>query len=400
MQIPIKLTKQAEIKQLALFNLGFRPFFLGASLFAIISIASWMLVYFSYVSIAIENISVSQWHAHEMLYGYSMAVVAGFLLTAVKNWTGHPTLFGKPLMVLFLLWAVARILFLFGSAFLLYVAVADLVFGLTLIIAISLPIVKAKQWKQLAVVSKVTLLWIGNIIFYLGCFGIFSSGIHYAINGAVLLFISLILMIGRRVIPFFIERGTDKKVELTQYKWLDVSIMILFIALFLNAILINDAILTTLFAWSLFVLNGYRLINWHTSGIWHVPLLWSLYVSAWLINVGFFFYGLPNQHFSFPILILHLFTIGGIGLMTLSMMSRVALGHTGRDIKKPSRWIGLVFLLLIVSVLFRAIVPMLTTQLYANWMMVASLLWILSFAIFVIIYTPILLEPRIDGTFG
>ena len=123
MQIPIKQSNQADVKKLALFNLGFRPFFLGASLFAIISIASWMLVYFSYVSITFENISISQWHAHEMLYGYGMAVVAGFLLTAVKNWTGLPTLFGKSLMILFLLWCFARILFLFGSTFLPWVAV-------------------------------------------------------------------------------------------------------------------------------------------------------------------------------------------------------------------------------------------------------------------------------------
>lgn len=400
MQIPIKQTNQVDVKKLALFNLGFRPFFLGASLFAMISIASWMLVYFSYLSITIENISISQWHAHEMLYGYSMAVVAGFLLTAVKNWTGLPTLFGRPLMLLFLLWCAARLLFLFGSTFLLWVAVSDLLFGLMLIIAITLPIFKAKQWKQLAVVSKVTLLWIGNIVFYLGSFGILTNGMQYAIIGAVLLFIGLILMIGRRVIPFFIERGTETKVQLKQYQWLDLSILALFVALFVNAVFINNAFLTTLFAWSLFALNGYRLINWHISGIWRVPLLWSLYVSAWLINIGFLFYGLPSQKGSLSILTLHVFTIGGIGLMTLSMMSRVALGHTGRDIRRPSRWIGLAFGVLIASALFRAIVPIFTSQFYSSWVMVASILWIFSFAIFAFIYTPILLKPRTDGVFG
>ncbi len=400
MQIPIKQTYQADVKKLALFNLGFRPFFLGASFFAMVSIALWMLVYFSSVSITFENISINQWHAHEMLYGYGMAVVAGFLLTAVKNWTGLPTLFGQPLMLLFLLWCAARLLFLFGSTFLPWVAMTDLLFGLMFIIAITLPIVKAKQWKQLAVVSKVTLLWIGNIVFYLGCFGMLTSGMQYAINGAVLLFIGLILMIGRRVTPFFIEKGTEERVQLKQYQWLDLSIMALFIALFLNALFFNNAFLTTLFAWSLFALNGYRLINWHISGIWRMPLLWSLYISAWLINLGFLLYGLPSQHGSLSILTLHLFTIGGIGLMTLSMMSRVALGHTGRDIKKPSRWIGLAFATLIASALLRAIVPMFTSQFYSSWVLVASILWIFSFAIFAFIYTPILLKPRTDGVFG
>jgi uncharacterized protein involved in response to NO len=400
MLIQIKQTNQNNAKKFALFNLGFRPFFLGASVFAILSIASWMLVYFSYLSVSIANISISQWHAHEMLYGYSMAVVAGFLLTAVKNWTGLPTLFGRPLMLLFLLWCAARVLFLFGSALLPWAAMADLLFGLMLIIGISIPIVKAKQWKQLAVVSKVTLLWIGNIVFYLGCFGVLTSGMQYAINGAVLLFISLILMIGRRVIPFFIERGTEARVQLKQYKWLDLSILGFFVGLFINAIFIQILFLTTIFAWVLFFLNGYRLYNWHIAGIWRVPLLWSLYLSAWLINFGFFFYGLQIQNGRFPLLTLHIFTIGGIGLMTLSMMARVALGHTGRDVRNPSRWIGFAFAGLAASVLFRAIVPMFTSQLYIDWVLVASVFWILSFAIYVVIYTPILLKPRVDGAFG
>lgn len=400
MIIQINKPNSENAKKLALFNLGFRPFFLGASIFAVFSIAAWMLIYFSYVSVSVENISISQWHAHEMLYGYGMAVVAGFLLTAVKNWTGIPTVFGMPLMALFALWCAARLLFLFGAALLPWAASADLLFGLMLIVAIAMPIVKAKQWKQLAVVSKVILLWVGNIVFYLGCFGVLTSGMQYAINGAVLLFISLILMIGRRVIPFFIERGTETRVQLKQYKWLDISILVFFVALFINAIFIQIPYLTALFAWILFALNGYRLFNWHAAGIWRVPLLWSLYLSAWFINVGFFFYGLQALYSSLSILTLHIFTVGGIGLMALSMMSRVALGHTGRDVRKPSRWIGIAFAGLVVSVLFRAIVPMFAPQLYMSWMLTAAMLWILSFAVFVVIYTPILLKPRADGAFG
>ena len=154
----------------ALFNLGFRPFFLGASIFAVISMVLWTLVYFSKGFINIEHISASQWHAHEMLYGYGMAVVAGFLLTAVKNWTSLPTLHGKPLAILFSLWCIARVLFLFGTTFLPWAATVDLLFGFMLIVVITVPIIKAKQWMQLAVVVKVLLLFIGNLVFYLGYF--------------------------------------------------------------------------------------------------------------------------------------------------------------------------------------------------------------------------------------
>ncbi len=400
MNIQINKFKQEDTKKLTLFNLGFRPFFLGASIFAIVSIASWMLVYFSNGFVTIAHISASQWHAHEMLYGYGMAVIAGFLLTAVKNWTGIPTLFGKPLAALFVLWCLARVLFLFGTTFLPLAATADLLFGFMLILAITIPIIRAKQWMQLAVVIKVTLLVVGNIVFFLGYFDVLTNGMLYAINGAVLLFLSLILMIGRRIIPFFIERGVAVKVQLKQYKWLDISILVVFLVLFLNVIFINAIYLTTIMAWTLFFLNGFRLCNWHTAGLWRVPLLWSLYLSAWLINIGFMLFGLQAENSNMSILTLHLFTIGGIGLITLSMMSRVALGHTGRDIKKPSPWISVAFISLILSVLFRVLMPIITPQLYTMWVLVAAIFWIVSFAIYTIIYLPILLKPRPDGTFG
>lgn len=395
----IQINKK-NIKKLALFNLGFRPFFLGASIFAVVSMVSWMLVYLSNGLPTTSHISASQWHAHEMLYGYGMAVVAGFLLTAVKNWTGIPTLFGKPLAIMFVLWCVARVLFLFGTTFLPWAAAADLLFGLMLIVAITMPIIKAKKWMQLAVVIKVMLLVIGNIVFFLGYFEVLASGMLYAINGAVLLFISLILMIGRRIIPFFIERGVEVKVQLKQYKWLDMSILIVFLALFLNVIFMQAAYLTSIFAWTLFTLNGFRLRNWHTVGIWRVPLLWSLYLSAWLINFGFMFFGLQSDNTNMSMLTLHMFTIGGIGLITLSMMSRVALGHTGRDIRNLSSWMKVAFACLIISVVFRALVPMITMQFYTLWVLIAAIFWILGFAIYIVIYAPILLKQRTDGAFG
>jgi len=227
----------------------------------------------------------------------------------------------------------------------------------------------------------------------------------YAINGAILLFISLILMIGRRVIPFFIERGVAMpangvRVQLKQYKWLDVSILVLFVGLFLNELFLQFNYLTMALSWTLFLFNGYRLRNWHTAGLWQVPLLWSLYVSAWLINLGFFLFGLQTLLPGLAIFTLHIFTIGGIGLMTLSMMSRVSLGHTGRDIRQPSRWLRFVFIGLIISVVLRAIVPMFIAQFYMGWVLLAAVLWCLAFAIFVWIYTPILLNPRADGMFG
>ena len=207
-------------------------------------------------------------------------------------------------------------------------------------------------------------------------------------------------MIGRRIIPFFIEKGVGVKVQLKQYKWLDISILFIFLALFTNVIFIQAPCLTPWLALALFALNGFRLCNWHTVAIWQVPLLWSLYLSAWLINFGFMFFGLQAESSNMSILTLHIFTIGGVGLVTLSMMSRVALGHTGRDIRNLSPWMRLAFVSLIISVMFRVLVPMITAQFYTTWVLIAAIFWILSFAIYVAIYLPILIRPREDGTFG
>ena len=402
--VQIQMNKPAQVKSFALFNLGFRPFFLGAAIFAVLSIAGWVAVYTAHSVVQINGILPSQWHSHEMLYGYGMAVVAGFLLTAVKNWTGVQTPHGKPLLALFVLWAVARVLLMFGTSLLLWAALADLLFGLLLAVAIALPIIKAKQWQQLGIVTKVLLLWAGNLVFYLGCFKLLDNGMLYAINGAVFLFISLILMIGRRVIPFFIERGVAhlvaNKIQLKQYKWLDISILVVFVGLFANEIFVHMAVVSSLLALALFALNGFRLFNWHIPALWRVPLLWSLYLSSWLINFGFLLYGLQTQ-LGIPVLLtLHLFTIGGIGLMTVGMMSRVALGHTGRDIKSTSPWLNAVFTLIAASALFRVVFPLFSMQNYTGWVVVSALLWMIGFAIFLVVYAPILCKPRVDGTYG
>lgn len=402
--VQIQMNKSKQLTGFALFNLGFRPFFLGAGVFAMVSIAYWLCIYNLPGLLEISHISPSQWHAHEMLYGYGMAVVSGFLLTAVKNWTGVQTLHGKPLLGLFALWCLARVLFLFGTNLLAWAAMADLLFGFLLIIAIATPIIKAKQWPQIPVISKVLLLWIGNIVFYLGSFGLLDGGMLYAINGVLFIFVGLILMMGRRVIPFFIERGVahlvTSKVQLQQYKWLDISILIAFLGLFINEIFVHITGISSVLALVLFALNGYRLYNWHTPALWQVPLVWSLYVASWLINLGFLLYGLQNQLGMPAILMLHLFTIGGIGLMTLSMMSRVALGHSGRDIKALSPWMKLAFALIVLSAVFRIVLPLVVIAHYPTWIAISGMFWIMGFALFLLVYAPILCKPRVDGAYG
>jgi uncharacterized protein involved in response to NO len=147
-------------------------------------------------------------------------------------------------------------------------------------------------------------------------------------------------------------------------------------------------------------LNGLRLINWHTPGIWKVSLLWGLYVSSWLINIGFLL--MATQYWlEIPsILTIHLFTIGGIGLMTLSMMSRVALGHTGRNIREPSPLVAYAMLALMMSAVFRVGLPLIDMSHYQWWLTLSYICWLLAFLLFLLVYTPMLLKPRPDGQPG
>ncbi len=398
--IQIQMRDSGPAKGCALFNLGFRPFFLGAGVFAIVSIVWWMLIYTAHSPVQIHSVTSAQWHAHEMLYGYSLAVVAGFLLTAVKNWTGQQTLHGKPLLGLFGLWVTARLLFLFGTDLMFWAAVMDLLFGFLLMISISLPIFRTRQWPQLGVITKILMLWVGNIVFYLGYYGILQDGMLYAINGAILLLIGLILMIGRRVIPFFIERGVQPSIKVEHDRWIDISILFVFLALFINEIFYQHTAIMPYLACGIFLMNGYRLCRWHARGMWRVPLLWSLYLSAWMINLGFLLYGLHIVYAIPLILVLHLFTVGGVGLMTLAMMARVGLGHTGRDIRKSSTWLVPIFIAMIFSVVLRVFAPMFLMQFYSHWILASALCWVLAFTAFVWIYTPILYRPRVDGAAG
>ncbi len=391
---------QHSLSKIALLNLGFRPFFLGAALFAIASITLWMGVYTFQWLLPITGISILQWHAHEMIYGFTVAVIAGFLLTAVKNWTSVPTIRGFWLLGLFALWAVARILILFGTRFITLAALLDILFILGLIIAVAYPIIKVKQWKQMGIIAKLVLLAVGNGCFYLGVAGFIEKGIYFSIYGGLFLIIGLMLTMGRRLIPFFVEVGVGYPVTLFNSKWLDLSSLIVFLVFFIVEVFIGNQQIAALLSLGLFIITSIRLAGWHTIGIWKKPLLWSLFISFLFINLGFLLIALlPLLNFP-KWLAIHAFSVGGIGIATLSMMARVSLGHTGRDVKNPPQQIVFAFVILIIGGIVRVILPLIDANHYLFWILTSQILWIMAFLIFSIVYSSILIKPRIDGQFG
>ncbi len=384
----------------ALLNLGFRPFFLGAAVFSMISIAFWMGIYIFAFPLHV-GISYVQWHAHEMIYGFGVAVIAGFLLTAVKNWTGIPTLHGFGLLALFTLWALARILFLLGTPFIFIAAIFDLSFILFLTGAVVYPIVKAKQLKkQFGILGNLIFLMVGNIFFYLGVVGFVEQGMYWSIYGGLYLVIGLIIIMGRRVIPFFIEAGVGYPVKFFNSKWLDAAIPLLYLAFFIVQVFVGNRYLSALLSAGLFIMTSVRLIGWHTIGIWKKPLLWSLFVAFLFINLGFLLIAL-SIFIDLPrIRVIHAFSFGGIGVITLSMMARVTLGHTGRNIQSPPKATTWAFVALIMGAVVRVILPLIAADHYLVWIAVSQVLWISAFLIFVVLYSPMLIKPRIDGQFG
>ncbi len=396
----MQISETSTNHSFSLFSLGFRVFFIAAGIFSVVSIGLWSAIYLFKMPLPLESISNSQWHAHEMIYGYAIAVISGFLLAAVKNWTGVQTLYGKPLMLLFSLWFVARILFLFGTTYLVAAAIIDSLFLFSLALAIGYPIIKVKQWSQMAILSKIVLLLIFNVVFYLGAVGILDDGVYWGIYGGIYLAVGLVLTMGRRVVPFFIERGVGYKVELFNSKIIDISSLVIFILFFIADLFIHNQLLTSWLALGVFIVNAIRLVGWHTKGIWKNSMLWSLYIALWFICLGFLLLAaIPLTGVS-KYLAIHAFTVGGIGVVTMGMMSRVALGHTGRDVTKPPTIMRYALALLVLTAVFRVIIPLFNTSNYSVWIGISQLLWVSAFLMFVITYFPILTKPRIDNQPG
>jgi len=394
-----KMTRQ-ETTKFNLFGYGFRPFFAGAGLFAVISVSLWLAFFLNLFTLPAGPISGFQWHAHEMIYGYAMAVIAGFLLTALSNWTGMPTPKGGKLALIFGLWAAARLLFSLGGPYLLASAICDLLFNSILLFVLGRLVIKSKQHKQFAVVAKLVILLICNLLFFLGVYGYVEDGFLWGIYGGLYTIIGLILTIGRRVLPFFIERGVPEQVHVFNSKWLDLSSLFAVLVFFISELVLKTPGLSAYAALIIAGVNGARLIGWHTPGIWKRSLLWSIYLSFWFICLGFvliaasYFFDTPKH------LAIHSLAYGGIGLATLSMMSRVGLGHTGLDISKPSKAISLAFILFIAGTIARVMLPLFNVFDYLSLIKISQFLWLVAFIIFTIVYLPILCKPRADGKPG
>jgi len=384
---------------IAILNLGFRPFFSGAAMFSFVSILAWtgLYVFNWHWQPALPGVT---WHAHEMIFGYAMAVIAGFLLTAVRNWTGVQTLHGIPLLLLFLLWFMARLLLAGDGRWLAWAALLDGLFNLLLLIALAWPVIKVRQFKQVGILSKVLLLMLANLLFYAGALELYPWGMQAGLTSGVYLVMALIFVMSRRVLPFFIERGLAGSVTLTNRGWLDAASLLLFIIFWLADIVEPDSLLVACLAVALCVLHALRLAGWYVAGIWGQPLLWVLFLAYAAVIAGFALKAAVYLFGISPFLPLHAFTYGGIGLFTLGMMARVTLGHTGRNILEPPAAVSWMFVVLVIGSIFRVVLPLFDAARYTLWMGLSQLLWMLAIFLFMVTFLRMLYQPRADGQPG
>ncbi len=381
-----------------LWRLAFRAGFLGAGIFAVAAMARW-LIWIEAPSSWTADINPQWWHAHEMVFGFAMPVVAGFLLSAVAVWTGIAGTKGLRLQLLFGVWLLARLtLWLMPSAMLL-AWTAEMAFIALLMFELGSRVWARRQWRNMLFIPVLLGLATLNTISYLTADDIILNiRLHYS---AVWLVAIMVVIIGGRVTPIFTANRLGLKISPLP-NWLEYSaigsaaLVAALLAVWpLEKIAAPFQILCLLAS----ALHFYRLSHWQGWKTTGVPLLWSMHLSYLCIPLallGLAFVG------SNPIAIkniMHLLAVGTIGGMILSMMSRVSLGHTGRKMEL-SRGMASAFGLIFTSAVTRALLPVFAPTLtHWSWR-ISAVLWIVAFIVFVFRYYPVLTRPRVDGKPG
>jgi len=388
-------------RRIALFELGFRPFFLFAALYSIWATLAWFAVYVVGVQLASTDMAAPAWHAHEMIYGYGTAVVAGFLLTAAQNWTGLRTLNSTPLGLLLVLWLIPRAApYVWPAAPAGLLAIFDLAFLAMLICAVGWVVLESGNRKQFVILLLLALLLLGNGAYYLDLAGFVPGIAQKAVLSGLYALLALVLILAGRVVPFFTERGVGYPVQLMNLSWVDPANLVLFAAFWISELIDLGNTPQALLSAALFLLNAYRLWGWYTHGIWKKPLVWVLHVAYGFLTAGFLLTLLSSLAGISPYLAIHAFAYGGIGMMTLGMMSRVTLGHTGRSVQQPPSTLTFAFGSLVAGTLIRVIAPIAAPSQYVLWVGLSQALWVAAFAVFLIVLGSALVQPRVDGKPG
>jgi uncharacterized protein involved in response to NO len=364
-----------------LFALGFRPFYLLAGLYAALALPVHALQYAGVLP-GVDPL----WHAREMLFGYAFAVIAGFLFTAVRNWTARETPSGTTLAAIAGLWLAARLI----APFALPVAAAlDALFALAVAWGIGRPLVASGNRRNLFLVG---------IVLALGATGVaFLAWPGQALRLGLDLVLVVMAVIAGRVVPMFTNNAVPGARAMQNGRLEAAALASLVLLLFLDAAGVERTAAALAFLAA--GLHGARLALWKPWKTWRKPILWILHVAyAWIV-VHLALRGLAAFGLAPASLATHALTAGAIGGLTLGMMTRTARGHTGRTLEAGPMEVA-AYVLVVAAAVVRVLVPLALPGAYLGSIVVSGLLWSGAFALFVVAYAPVLAGPRLDGKPG
>jgi uncharacterized protein involved in response to NO len=396
---PANRTASAKRPRWALAAKGFRPFFLLAASFAVAIVPVWVLALLGVIDPG-SYLGAPDWHAHEMVFGFAVAVIAGFLLTAVGNWTQRETVVGAPLLALAGLWLVGRVAIIgppIGPP--VVTAVADLAFLPALIAVIARPIAASRNRRNFAIVAIVAVLFLANLAVHLDALGVLPGWRRRSTLFAVDVVVLLILIVAGRVFPMFTRNATGAQ-SIRSHRSLDVLSIGTMVLLALLDAAAPTAAPTAIMAGLAGAFAAARAVHWGAWRSSRVPLLWVLHVGyAWIpVSLGLraasTFAGVVP-----PSIATHALTVGAIGTLTLGMMARVTLGHTGRALVPP-RSVVASFVLIVFAAIARVVAPLVSPLHYRASIVAASTLWSAAFALYLVAFAPALVSPRPDAKPG
>ncbi len=379
----------------ALFSVGFRPFFLGATLFAGLAVLLWLGAFAHGAALGPQSDAMS-WHAHEMIFGFIGAVVAGFLLTAVPNWTGRAPVMGMPLAMLFTLWLGGRGMMLLsgtGTAGRIF----ESLFLVTLALAIGREVLAGRNWRNLPVCVLVTLFALANMAWHAEALGLLSVAPGTGKRMALAVVTVLMSLVGGRIIPSFTTNWMKKqklRPEPTPFGWFDQLALVTTVAAMVIWVGWPDAVLAGSVLTVAATLHFVRLLRWQgwrTRGeplvlILHIAYGWivvALAVLATNVFVPGLFAGASA---------LHALTAGAIGQLTLAVMTRASLGHVGRPLTADRATVA-IYALVFIGAVLRLVLPF-TSLDYALGASIAGTVWAAGFLLFAAHYGPVLVGRR------
>lgn len=380
----------------------FRPFFVLTGLYGALLIVAWMAVLFAGMPLPL-GVSPVQWHGHEMLFGLVPAAIAGFLLTAMATWTGTQALRGGGLALLVGIWLAGRVVMWAAGALPLWlVAAVDLAFLPALAVYAGRVLLAAGNKRNLVLVALLTLLTLANLAMHLSFAGLWPVGGRVGEVLALDLIAVIMIVIGGRITPAFTanwlrRQGRDPSVVKTSPS-LDRWAMLSALAMLPADLVLGAPWLGALVALAAALINGWRLWQWRG---WHAasePLLWILHLGvAWvvlalLLKAATPFWGLNPSGW------MHAMGAGAAGTLILGVMTRVALGHTGRPLALPSGAV-LIYAAVLVAALARLVAAFDLAD-YRLTLLFSAGGWTVAFLLFLALYWPILSRPRADGQPG